>query len=157
MNIANLENMNRVFKIPTFCSSQGESAKFWLAKFEQVMKMKKVSNEDKTIQLFLLLEGKAEMWYHTLSEDIQGTYNNLRGGMTVAKMFSNPQRLSLARSINKVSIPSKTVVVIKVKIKNSESRNLSLVQPVTSLASKHCVMGACSLSEVKMVLFMSNF
>ena len=104
--------------------------------------MRKVSNEDKTIQLILLLEGPAAMWYNIFSEDIQGTYNNLRGGMTVAKMFSNPQRLSLARSVNKISIPSKTVVVTKVK--NSESRNLSLVEPVTSFASKHCVMGAHS-------------
>ena len=85
VNMANLENMNSVVKIPTFCGSQGESAKFWLAKFEQVMKLRKVSNEDKTIQLFLLLEGQAEMWYHTLSEDIQGTYNNLRTAFSKIK------------------------------------------------------------------------
>ena len=81
--------------------------------------------------------------------DFENYTLEVQGGMTVAKMFSNPQRLSLARSVNKISIPSKTVVVTKVKIKNSESRNLSLVEPVTSLASKHCVIGARSLSEVK--------
>lgn len=93
VNMANLENMNSVVKIPTFCGSQGESAKFWLAKFEQVMKLRKVSNEDKTIQLFLLLEGQAEMWYHTLSEDIQGTYNNLRAAFVERFLPSESDRI----------------------------------------------------------------
>ena len=65
-------------KIPAFNGRQGESAKFWLAKFEKVMKLKKASDEDKTIQLFLLLESQAEIWYHTLSENVQGTFENLR-------------------------------------------------------------------------------
>ena len=33
-------------KIPTFSGTVGESAKFWLAKFEQVMKLRKVKNEE---------------------------------------------------------------------------------------------------------------
>ena len=41
------------------------------------MKLKKVKNEDKCVQFFLLLEGQAELWYHTLSEDNQGDYKNL--------------------------------------------------------------------------------
>ena len=71
------EKSNAGVKIPTFSGTIGESAKFWLAKFEQVMKLKKMKNEDKCIQLFLLLEGQAEMWYHTLSNEIQGDYTNL--------------------------------------------------------------------------------
>ena len=40
--------------------------------------MKRVNNEEKTIQLFLLLDGQAEMWYLSLSKDTQGNYENLR-------------------------------------------------------------------------------
>ena len=72
----------------------------------------------------------------------------VQGGMTAAKMFANPQKLSLARSVNKISIPSKTAVVTKVKVKHSENSNFSLVEPVTSLATKHCIMGARLVSEV---------
>ena len=71
------ESSNSGIKIPTFNGSVGESARFWIAKFEQVMKLRKVKNEDRCIQLFLLLEGQAEMWYHTLSEAIQGNYEEL--------------------------------------------------------------------------------
>ena len=71
------ENSNSGIKIPTFNGTVDESAKFWLAKFEQVMKLKKVKNEDKCIQLFLLLEGQAELWYHTLAEETQGDFDNL--------------------------------------------------------------------------------
>ena len=74
------ENSNSRVKIPTFSGTVGESAKFWLAKFEQVMKLRKVKNEDKCVQLFLLLEGQAELWYHTLSDEIQGDYKNLTKG-----------------------------------------------------------------------------
>ena len=73
-----MDSQTSSVKIPAFNGRQVESAKFWLAKFEQVMKLKKVSDEDKTIQLFLLLEGLAEIWYHTLSENVQGTFENLR-------------------------------------------------------------------------------
>ena len=77
-NMASSENSNSRIKIPTFSGIRGESAKFWLAKFEQVMKLKKVNDEDKTIQLFLLLEGQAEIWYHTLPDDTQGNYQKLK-------------------------------------------------------------------------------
>ena len=77
-NMASSENSNSGIKIPTFSGIRGESAKFWLAKFEQVMKLKKVNDEDKTIQLFLLLEGQAEIWYHTLPDDTQGNYQKLK-------------------------------------------------------------------------------
>lgn len=76
--MATVDNVNSSIKLPTFDGKKGESAKFWLAKFEQVMKLKKVNNEDKTIQLFLLLEGQAEIWYHTLAETSQGTYKSLK-------------------------------------------------------------------------------
>ena len=72
----------------------------------------------------------------------------VQGGIIVAKMFANPQKFSLARSVNKISIPSKAAVLTKVKVKNSDSKNFSLVEPVTSLATKHCIMGARSVSEV---------
>ena len=75
--MASESSNNNGVKIPTFCGNVGESPKFWLAKFEQVMKLKKVKNEDKCIQLFLLLEGQAEMWYHTLTEAVQGNYEDL--------------------------------------------------------------------------------
>lgn len=75
--MASAERTSSGIKIPTFTGSKGESAKFWLAKFEQVMKLKKVNNEDKCIQLFLLLEGQAEMWYHTLDDRTQGNYKKL--------------------------------------------------------------------------------
>ena len=77
-NLASSESANSGIKIPTFSGTRGESAKFWLAKFEQVMKLKKVKDEDKTIQLFLLLEGQAEIWYHTLPEDTQGNFAKLK-------------------------------------------------------------------------------
>ena len=77
-NMASSENSNSGIKIPTFSGIRGESAKFWLAKFEQVMKLKKVNDEDKTIQFFLLLEGQAEIWYHTLPDDTQGNYQKLK-------------------------------------------------------------------------------
>ena len=77
-NMASSENSNSGIKIPTFSGIRGESAKFWLAKFEQVMKLKKVNDEDKTIQLFLLLEGQAEIWYHTLPDDTLGNYQKLK-------------------------------------------------------------------------------
>ena len=76
------ENSNSGVKIPTFSGTVGESAKFWLAKFEQVMKLKKVKNEDKCVQLFLLLEGQAELWYHTLSDEIQGDYKSFTKAFT---------------------------------------------------------------------------
>ena len=88
-----------------------------------------------------LVKQKAKVNFENYTLEIQG-------GMTVAKMFSNPQKLSLARSVNRISIPSKTAVVTKVKVKNSDSQNLSLVEPVTTLATKHCIMGARSLSKV---------
>lgn len=93
VNMANMDNINSRVKIPTYCGSHGESAKFWLAKFEQVMKLKKVNNEDKTIQLFLLLEGQAEMWYHTLSEDIQGNYKKLRDAFVERFLPSESDRI----------------------------------------------------------------
>ena len=71
------ENSNSGVKIPTFSGTICESAKFWLLKFEQVMKLWKVKNEDRCVQLFLLLEGQAELWYHTLTEDVQGNYGLL--------------------------------------------------------------------------------
>ena len=77
-NMASSENSNSGIKIPTFSGIRGESAKFWLVKFEQLMKLKKVNDEDKTIQLFLLLEGQADIWYHTLPDDTQGNYQKLK-------------------------------------------------------------------------------
>ena len=71
------ENSNSGIKIPSFSGTVEESAKFWLAKFEQVIKLRKIRNEDKCVQLFLLLEGQAEMWYHTSIEDVQGNYELL--------------------------------------------------------------------------------
>ena len=75
-----------------------------------------------------LVRQKAKVNFENYTLEIQG-------GMTVAKMFSNPQKLSLARSVNRISIPSKTAVVTKVKVKNSDSQSLSLVEPVTTLAT----------------------
>ena len=62
------ENSNYGVKIPTFSGTVGESAKFWLLKFEQVMKLRKVRNEDRC---------QAEMLYHTLTEAVQGNYGLL--------------------------------------------------------------------------------
>lgn len=81
--------------------------------------------------------------------DFENYTLEVQGGMTATKMFSKPQKLSLARTVNKISIPSKTVVVTKVKVKNPNSRNLSLIEPITSLASKHCIMGARSVSKIR--------
>ncbi|MCG8046519.1 MAG: retropepsin-like domain-containing protein, partial [Candidatus Thiodiazotropha endolucinida] len=80
--------------------------------------------------------------------DFQNYRLEIQGGITAAIMFSNPQKLSLARTVNRISIPSKTAVVTKVRVKKPSSRKMSLVEPVQSLASKHCIMGARSISEV---------
>ena len=89
-----------------------------------------------------LIDQRAKVNFENFTLEVQG-------GLTTAKMFANPQKLALARSVNKISIPPKTVVVTKVKVKNdSENSRFSLVEPVTSLATKHCIMGARSVSEV---------
>ena len=44
-------------------------------------------------------------------------------GLTTTKMFANPQKLALAWSVNKISIPPKTVVVTKVKVKNNSKNS----------------------------------
>ena len=80
--------------------------------------------------------------------DFENCTLETQGGITVTKMFAKTQKLSLARTVHKISIPSKHVVVTKVKVKNSDNRRLSLVEPVTTLASKHCILGARSVSTV---------
>ena len=73
----------------------------------------------------------------------------VQGGITVAKMVANPQ-ISLTRSVNTISIPSKTAMVTKVKVNNSDSNLIfSLVEPVTSVPTKLCTMCAQYVSEVK--------
>ena len=94
ITMASSEHSSQGVKIPAFSGNKGESAKFWLAKFEQVMKLKKVNNEEKTIQLFLLLEGQAEMWYHTLGDDIQGNYKNLRTAFVERFLPSDSDRIA---------------------------------------------------------------
>ena len=66
-----------------------------------------------------LVKQKAKVNFENYTLEIQG-------GMTVAKMFSNLQKLSLARSVNRISIPSKTAVITKVKVKNSDSKKFVL-------------------------------
>ena len=56
-----------------------------------------------------LIDQRAKVNFEDFTLEVQG-------GMTAAKMFANPQKLSLARSVNKISIPSKTAVVTKVKV-----------------------------------------
>ena len=82
------ENSNSGIKIPTFNGTVGKSAKF-----EQVMTLKKVKNEDKCIQLFLLLEGQAELWYHTLAEETQGDYDNLTKAFKERFLLSETNRI----------------------------------------------------------------
>lgn len=71
-------NMDKTsFNLNNFDGSR-KTSKFWLSKFEKVSKLKKWSSEEKAVHMCLLFVGEAELWFHTVTENIQDDYELLK-------------------------------------------------------------------------------
>ncbi|XP_069125369.1 uncharacterized protein [Argopecten irradians] len=65
---------------PSLEKYDGDScAKIWLAKFEKISKLRKWKDEEKVLQLSLLLKGKAEQWLFSQPTEVQENLEHLIG------------------------------------------------------------------------------
>lgn len=60
--------------------------------------------------------------------------------LVVTRMFASPHKSSLARLVNRISIPTQSVTVAKIKVQNQISDNLSVIEPIWTLPNTNTRM-----------------
>ena len=76
--------------VPKF--EDGDSAKFWLGKFNKAGTLKKWSEDEKCIHFCFALGNHAEDWYSSLTEEIKNNFDQLQGNF-LARFESSTDRV----------------------------------------------------------------
>ena len=76
--------------VPKF--EDGDSAKFWLEKFNKAGTLKKWSEDEKCIHFCFALGNHAEYWYSSLTEEIKNNFDQLQGNF-LARFESSTDRV----------------------------------------------------------------
>ena len=76
--------------VPKF--EEGDSAKFWLEKFNKAGTLKKWSDDEKCIHFCFALGNHAEDWYTSLTEEVKNDYDKLQASF-LARFESSADRV----------------------------------------------------------------
>ena len=76
--------------VPKF--DEGDSAKFWLEKFNKAGTLKKWNDDEKCIHFCFALGNHAEDWYTSLTEEVKNDYDKLQGSF-LARFESSADRV----------------------------------------------------------------
>ena len=90
---------------------------------------------------YFLTEQKASI-------DFGNSILKIQNGLITTQLFSSPRKSSLARLVNRISIPPQSVVVAMVKVKGQNSGGLSMIEPIRTLPNKSHVIGARAIVRV---------
>ena len=64
-------------------------------------------------------------------------------------MFSSPRKFSLARLVNRISVPPQSVTVAKIKVKGQHESKLSIIEPIKTLPNTNKVLGARIIGKIE--------
>ena len=147
--------------VPKF--EEGDSAKFWLEKFNKAGTLKKWSDDEKCIHFCFALGNHAEDWYSSLTEEVKNDFGQLQANFlarfesSTDRVFGYSKFLDLTQGSDSVDIYIEKVLKCGRKLKkndrelmdkiihglNKEVRNFVIIKEAKTLehVTKYARMG----------------
>ena len=110
--------------VPKF--EEGDSAKFWLEKFNKAGTLKKWYDEEKCIHFCFALGNHAEDWYTSLTEEVKNDYDKLQASFlarfesSADRVFSYSEFLDLTQGSDSVDTYIEKVLKCGRKLKKND-------------------------------------
>lgn len=111
--------------VPKF--EEGDSAKFWLEKFNKAGTLKKWNDEEKCIHFCFALGNHAENWYSSLTEQVKNDFEKLQENFLerfesgADRVFSYSEFLELTQGLDSVDCYIEKVLKCGRKLKKSDT------------------------------------
>ena len=110
--------------VPKF--DEGDSAKFWLEKFNKAGTLKKWSEDEKCIHFCFALGNHAEDWYSSLTEEVKNNYDQLQANFlarfesSADRVFSYSEFLDITQGSDSVDTYIEKVLKCGRKLKKND-------------------------------------
>ena len=135
--------------VPKF--EEGDSAKFWLEKFNKAGTLKKWNDEEKCIRFCFALGNHAENWYSSLTEQVKNDFEKLQENFLerfesgIDRVFSYSEFLELTQGLDSVDCYIEKVLKCGRKLKKSDTELMDKIVHGLSKEVKNFVV----MKEVK--------